>query len=159
MTMRIVHLIVVAALVVAAINVYTIKYESAVRAEQVAKLAAQLKHERETIAALRAEWAVLDNPARIQALVRRHLTLRMLDPAQIEHLDRLPERPPAPPGPQSDAIAAIIDGWEGELPAGAAPPPSYPPQLPLPNPPPQAGERRVGEARESTEEAVAGAAR
>jgi cell division protein FtsL len=120
MKMRFVHLIVVAALVVAAVNVYTIKYESAVRAEQVAKLAAEIKHERETIAALRAEWALLDNPARIQALAHRHLALKMLDPAQIEHLDRLPERPPVPLVPQSDAIAAIIDGLEGELPTGPA---------------------------------------
>jgi cell division protein FtsL len=120
MKMRFVHLIVVAALVVAAVNVYTIKYESAVRAEQVAKLVAEIKHERETIAALRAEWALLDNPARIEALARRHLTLKMLDPAQIDHLDRLPERPPMSVVPQSDAIAAIIDGLEGELPTGAA---------------------------------------
>jgi cell division protein FtsL len=120
MKMRFVHLIVVAALVVAAINVYTIKYESAVRAEQVAKLAAEIKHERETIAALRAEWALLDNPERIQALARRHLALKMLDPAQIEHLDRLPERPPMRLVPQSDAIAAIIDGLEGDLATGAA---------------------------------------
>jgi cell division protein FtsL len=120
MNMRFIHLIVVAALVVAAVNVYTIKYESAVRAEQVAKLAAEIKHERETIAVLRADWAVLDNPTRIQALARRHLALKMLDPAQIEHLDRLPERPPMPLVPQADAIAAIIDGVEGELATGAA---------------------------------------
>jgi cell division protein FtsL len=120
MKMRFVHLIVVAALVVAAVNVYSIKYESAVRAEQVAKLAAEIKHERETIAALRAEWALLDNPARIEALVRRHLGLKMLDPAQIEHLDHLPARPPMPFVPQSDAIAAIIDGLEAEFPTGAA---------------------------------------
>jgi cell division protein FtsL len=142
MKMRFVHLIVVAALVVAAVNVYTIKYESAVRAEQVAKLATEIKRERERIAALRAEWATLDNPARIQALVHRHLALKMLDPAQIERLDRLPERPPAPLGPQSDAIAAIIDGWEGQPRTGAASPP--------PDPAPQAEEGREGAAAGAT---------
>jgi cell division protein FtsL len=120
MKIRFARLIVVAALVVAAVNVYSIKYESAVRAEQVAKLAAEIKHERETIAALRAEWALLDNPARIEALARRHLALKMLDPAQIEHLDHLPERPPMPPVAQSDGIAAIIDELEAEPPTGAA---------------------------------------
>src|SRR5215475_9370848 len=119
MKMRFVHLV-----VVAAVNVYTIKYESAARAEQVAKLAAEIKHERETIAALRAEWALLDNPARIEALVRRHLALKMLDPNQIEQLDHLPERPPMALVPQSDAIAAIIDGLEGGLSTGVAAPPS-----------------------------------
>jgi hypothetical protein len=118
--MRFVHLIVVAALVVAAADVYKIKFESTVRAEQVARLAAEIKRERDAIAALRADWALLDNPARIQALVHRHLGLRMLDPAQIEHLDRLPERPPMPAGPPSDAIATIIDALEPELPTSAA---------------------------------------
>jgi hypothetical protein len=126
MVMRFVHLIVVAALVAAAVGVYTIKFESTVRAEQVARLAAEIKRERDTIAALRAEWALLDNPARIEALVHRHLALKMLDPAQIEHLDSLPERPPMPAGPPVDAIANIIDALEGELPPSAAPSPAPP---------------------------------
>ena len=120
MVMRFVHLIVVAALVAAAVGVYTIKFESTVRAERVARLAAEIKRERDTIAVLRAEWALLDNPARIQALVHRHLALKMLDPAQIEHLDSLPERPPVPAAPPADPIANIIDALEPELPNGAA---------------------------------------
>jgi hypothetical protein len=126
MVMRLVHLVVVAALVAAAVGVYTIKFESTVRAEQVAKLAAEIKRERDAIAALRAEWALLDNPARIQGLVHRHLALKMLDPAQIEHLDSLPERPPMPAGPLEDAIANILDALEEELPPGAAPSPAPP---------------------------------
>jgi hypothetical protein len=118
--MRFVHLIVVAALVAAAVDVYEIKFESTVQAERVAKLAAEIRRERDAIAALRAEWAQLDNPARIQALAQRHLALKMLDPAQIEQLDRLPERPPAPVAPPPDAIASIIDALEPELPTGAA---------------------------------------
>jgi hypothetical protein len=117
--MRFVHLIVVAALVAAAVDVYKIKFESTLQAERVAKLAAEIRRERDAIAALRAEWAQLDNPARIQALAQRHLALKMLDPAQIEQLDRLPERPP-PVAPPPDAIASIIDALEPELPTGAA---------------------------------------
>ena len=116
--MRLVHLIVVAALVAAAVDVYKIKFESTVRAERVAKLAAEIRREREAIAALRAEWAQLDNPARVEALAQRHLALKLLDPAQIEQLDRLPERPPMPAGPPTDAIATIIDALEPELPTG-----------------------------------------
>lgn len=114
MVMRFVHLVVVAALVAAAVGVYTIKFESTVRAEQVARLAAEIKRERDTIAALRAEWALLDNPARIEALVHRHLALKMLD------------RPPMPAGPPVDAIANIIDALEGELPPGATSSPAPP---------------------------------
>jgi hypothetical protein len=116
--MRFVHLIVVAALVAAAADVYKIKFESTMRAEQVARLAAEIKRERDAIAALRAEWALLDNPARIQALANRHLALKLLDPTQIEQLDRLPERPLA--GPPTDAIATILDALEPTSPTGAA---------------------------------------
>jgi cell division protein FtsL len=119
MMMRLIHLIVVAALVAAAGDVYKIKFESTLQAERVAKLGAEIKRERDAIAALRAEWALLDNPARIQALAQRHLKLKLIDPAQIEHLDRLPERPlpPAAPTP-SDAIARIIENIESDLSTG-----------------------------------------
>ena len=46
------------------------------QAERVAKLRGDMRRERDAIAALRAEWATLDNPARIQGLARRHLQLR-----------------------------------------------------------------------------------
>jgi hypothetical protein len=131
MIVRFLHLNVVAALIVAAAFVYKIKFESTMRAAEVARLAAEIKRERDAIAALRAEWALLDNPARIQGLVERHLALRLLDPAQIDHLDHLPERP-VPPGPQPDAIAAMIDSWEAEVREGAD----------IPSEPPAAGTAR-----------------
>jgi hypothetical protein len=109
MILRFLHLTVVAALIVAAAYVYKIKFESTVRAAEVARLAAEIRHERDAIAALKAEWAQLENPARIQGLADRHLALRMLDPAQIDRFDRLPERPP-----QGDAIAAMIDALEAQ---------------------------------------------
>jgi hypothetical protein len=109
MILRFLHLTVVAALIVAAAYVYKIKFESTVRAAEVARLAAEIRRERDAIAALKAEWAQLENTARIQGLADRHLALRMLDPAQIDHFDRLPERPP-----QGDAIAAMIDALEAQ---------------------------------------------
>jgi hypothetical protein len=119
--MRFIHLIVVAALVAAAGDVYKIKFESTVQAERAAKLRAEIRRERDGIAVLRAEWAQLDNPVRIQALAQRHLALKPIDPTQIEQLDRLPERPPMPVAPPpSDAIATIIDTIEPELPTGSA---------------------------------------
>jgi hypothetical protein len=118
--MRFIHLIVVAALVTAAVDVYKIKFESAVQAERLAKLRVEIRRERDGIAALRAEWAQLDNPARIQALAQRHLTLKPIDPTQIEPLDHLPERPPAPVAPPpSDAIATMFDTTEPEFPTGS----------------------------------------
>jgi hypothetical protein len=111
--LRLLNLIVIAALLGAAAWVYEIKYSSTRQAEQVAKLRAEIQRERDMIAALRAEWAQLNNPDRIQQLVRRHLTLRAIDPTQFDSLDRLPERPVeiVPPGTE-DPIGAIIRGLE-----------------------------------------------
>jgi hypothetical protein len=137
MIMRIIHLTVVAALIVAAVFVYKIKFESTVRAAEVTRLAAAIKRERNAIAALRAEWAQLDNPGRIQGLTERHLALRMLDPAQIDRFEHVPERPP--PGPQPDAIAAMIDALDaGQEQGTATVAPSSPSPPPLPAAPPGA---------------------
>ena len=84
--------------------------KSAVQAERVAKLGVEIRHERERIASLRAEWAKLDNPARIQALAQRFLALKPLDPAQIEGLDHLPERTGARRGDGARPVRRRRDG-------------------------------------------------
>jgi cell division protein FtsL len=123
--MRFLHLIVVASLVAAAIHVYKIKFESTLQAERVAKLGAEIRRERDRITALRAEWAQLDNPARIQALAQRHLRLRPIDPTQIEALDHLPERV-APDAAPADVIALerpAAEAATGSVRAGSTSPP------------------------------------
>jgi hypothetical protein len=108
--MRLLNIIVIAALILAASIVYKIKFDSTLQAEKVGKLAGELRRERNAIATLRAEWSRLDSPGRIQGLAQRHLTtLRPIVPTQFDSLDRLPERPPAivrPPG--DDPIGAMI---------------------------------------------------
>jgi hypothetical protein len=66
---------------------------------------------------LRAQWARLDNPARVQVLAQRHLPLKPIDPAQIDTVEHLPERPLAP-APPEDAATAIA-GTEIELSTGS----------------------------------------
>jgi hypothetical protein len=108
--MRFLNLCVLVLLVVAAAHVYEIKFESTLRAERVAKMRGDVQRERDAIAALRAEWATLDNPARIQGLVRRHLPLRPADATQYDTLDRLPDRPPVVvQQPSDDSIATMIE--------------------------------------------------
>ena len=126
--MRMIHLIVVAALVVAAVHVYKIKFESTLQAERLAKLGVEIHRERDRISALRAEWAQLDSPARIQALAQRHLALRQIDPTQIEPLDHLPERPAPEPAPApSDLIALDRPGTVAvDPPTGSVPAPGQP---------------------------------
>ena len=107
--MRLLNIIVICALILAASLVYKIKFDSTLQAEKVGKLASELRRERNAIATLRAEWAKLDTPDRIQGLADRHLALRSVVPTQFDNLDRLPERPPVvlPPS-SSDPIGAMI---------------------------------------------------
>lgn len=91
--MRVLNICVIGALVLAAADVYTIKFESTRQAQRVAKLRLEIRRERDAVAALRAEWAKLDNPARIQDLARRHLQLKPVEAQQMDPLDNLPERP------------------------------------------------------------------
>jgi len=109
--MRIVHLLVIAALVASAAYVYKIKFDSTLRAERVARLRGEIKRERDAVANLRAQWETLNTPARIQALTERHLALKPVEATQVDNLDHLPERPrPATPAEaEPDPIAALIE--------------------------------------------------
>ena len=127
MVWRLLHVVVLAALVVAAADVYKIKYESTLQAEKVAKLRADVRREQDAIANLRAEWSKLDRPDRLQELAQRHLTLKPLEARQFDALERLPARPIelVPPG-TADPIGALVEifadteALTGSLPDGGA---------------------------------------
>jgi hypothetical protein len=106
--LRILHIGVLGALVLAAADVYKIKFDSTLQAERVAKLRGEIRRERDAVAALRAEWTALDSPERIQTLARRHLPLKPVDVTQFDNLDQLPE-PPIDLVPPVDAIGAMVD--------------------------------------------------
>ena len=107
--MRLLNICVIVALVLAAADVYKIKFESTRQAQRVAKLRTEIRREHDVIAALRAEWAKLDSPARIQDLTRRHLQLKPVEPRQSDRLDSLPERPPdLVPVDEPDPIGTVI---------------------------------------------------
>jgi hypothetical protein len=107
--MRLIHLLVIGALIFAAAYVYRIKMESTARTERVLRLHAEIREQRDAIAALRAEWAKLDAPLRLQGLSDRHLPLKPINATQYDSLKNLPERPPrlVRPG-EPDPIGAMI---------------------------------------------------
>jgi cell division protein FtsL len=125
--MRVLNICVIGALVLAAADVYTIKFDSTRQAQRVAKLRLEIRRERDAVAALRAEWAKLDNPARIQDLARRHLQLKPVEAQQMDPLDNLPERPANLVAvDEADPIATVIANpgildraASGNLPAAA----------------------------------------
>jgi len=111
--MRIIHFLVIGMLVFAASYVYRIKMESTSRTERVLRLNAEIREQRDAIAALRAEWAKLDAPLRLQGLADRHLPLKPLVATQYDRLKNLPDRPPrlVRPG-EPDPIGAMINTIE-----------------------------------------------
>src|SRR5262249_33782893 len=119
--MRLLNILVIGALIVAASYVYKIKFDSTLQAERVAKVRGELRNERNAIAVLRAEWAKLDTPGRVQGLADRHLSLRRIEATQFDPLDRLPERPP-PSAPNADPIGAMLAPNLPEM-TGSIPPP------------------------------------
>src|ERR1700754_343961 len=107
--MRIIHVLVIAALVFAAAYVYRIKMDSTSRTERVLRLHAEIREQRDAIAVLRSEWSKLDSPLRLQGLVERHLALKPLNANQYDSLKNLPERPPSFAKPGSpDPIGSLI---------------------------------------------------
>ena len=123
--MRIIHFLVICALVISAAYVYRIKMDSTVRTERVLRLRADIREERNKIAALRAEWAKLSSPARLQGLVERHLQLRPIDANQFDSFKNLPQRPPSYIKPNDpDPIGAMIDVVSPDEATGSIPAPS-----------------------------------
>lgn len=112
---RLLNLLVICSLVVAAAYVYKIKFDSTVQAEKLAKLRSEIRRERDAIANLRAEWSTLDSPARIEALAQRHLKLSRTDGTQFDQFDKLPDRPPSlVPLDSADPIGDYLENFEDD---------------------------------------------
>jgi len=125
MILRVLNFVVIGALVLAAAYVYRIKFNSTVQAERLAKMRSEIRHERDTIALLRAEWGELDSPARVEVLAKRFLPLKPIAPTQFDSLDQLPDRPPQFIKPDSaDPIGHIIENLEepAQVTGSVAPP-------------------------------------
>ena len=122
--MRIIHLFVVGMLIFAAAYVYRIKMESTSRVERVQRLNAEIREQRDAIAILRAEWARLDAPLRLQGLAERHLGLKPITAQQYDQLRNLPERPPnfnRDPDPIGSMLNIIEATGEAPLITGSVP--------------------------------------
>jgi len=130
--MRIIHFLVIGLMVFAAAYVYRIKMESTSRVERVLRLHTEIRQQRNAIAMLRAQWARLDAPRRLQGLAERHLDLKPVNATQFDQLKNLPDRPPNFTRPGApDPIGAMIDAIEATADApsvtGSVPAPAHRP--------------------------------
>ena len=85
--------------------VFEEKRQASKEARDVAKLKRKIDAEGERISELKAEWSMLDQPARLQKIVELHpdvLTLEVMKTEQIGTIDDVPW-PPPPPAPKEGA--------------------------------------------------------
>lgn len=67
--------------------IYSVKYETWQLKREARQLEARIDEEKRAIATLRAEWAYLTRPERIERLAREHLKMAPAKPGQIIVLD------------------------------------------------------------------------
>ncbi len=101
---RLMHFVAIAALIGSAGYAYSIKYETMWYAEQVIIARNAIVKEHDTISQLRAEWANLSRPDRVQELAEKYLDLKPLALNQIGRMRDIPEI-----APKVDVIANTID--------------------------------------------------
>ncbi len=83
---------------------YQTKHRALLLDREIAHTVKQTEAAHERITALRAEWALLNEPERLAELNTQHLGLRSLAPTQFVALADLPSRLPAPLPPGSVII-------------------------------------------------------
>jgi hypothetical protein len=78
--LRLFNILAIVLLIASAVYAYTIKYQTAYRYEQIAKTKIEIKAERDALAVLRAEWAYMTRPERLQQLADQYLPDLTRDP-------------------------------------------------------------------------------
>lgn len=86
-------IVLVGLMVVAATITYSIKHKADEKQKEVERLEAEIKLERDTIELLRADWALLTQPNRLQKLVNAYAGQLKLEPTAPTQLARPVELP------------------------------------------------------------------
>jgi cell division protein FtsL len=112
MMWRFLHVFAIGALIASAAYVYSVKYQTIYASEQIVKTRHLIDKERVAINLLRAEYAHLIRPDRLQALADGKLDMKPLELNQIASADELPE-----PATKLDSIGRKIEslGLIGQL--------------------------------------------
>ena len=90
--LRYLNVVAILALFGSAVYAYSIKYETMLFSAQIGKTKRLIDKEHDAIGQLRAEWANLSRPGRVQALSDQFLDLQQLATTQIARLSDLPDR-------------------------------------------------------------------
>jgi hypothetical protein len=91
------------------LSLYRVAEQARVTVNDLRETRAAIAHEHDAMSVLGAEWARQTQPARIQALVQRHLDLTDKPQVELSSLEQLPQKnaPLAPQGAIRDANAVV----------------------------------------------------
>ncbi len=116
---RIGPLLWLALIAIASVGTFHLKYRVQAQEQELTRLDRQIQRDRDAIQVLHAEWAHLNDPARLSDLARRHLDLAPVAGVQIVTFDALPMRP-AGVTPQDPIGSLLSQLGEGEQKGGSA---------------------------------------
>jgi hypothetical protein len=105
---RLFNLLLLTAMITAAAVTYDMKLKAEVAAAEVARLQGEIAREKDHIALLKAEWSMLTQPARLQALVEKYADRFKLQPFSADHVGSIEEIPLRPIAAASEAVAQPI---------------------------------------------------
>jgi hypothetical protein len=90
--LRILNVLAIIVLVGSAVYAYSIKYATLYQAEKMAELKRRLVVETNSLATVRAEWAQVANPVRVEVLADQYLGGQVMQLSQIATLASLPDK-------------------------------------------------------------------
>ncbi|WP_182087166.1 hypothetical protein [Aureimonas sp. ME7] len=108
----------VAVVLMAAAWTFGHKYQAEALEHEVMLLDRKIAQERETIQLLEADWSLLNQPFRLEALARNFdavLQLRPVDPQQIVEPNQLPAVPVAPAPEEAATGPKIASASQGRV--------------------------------------------
>ena len=91
--LRTLDIILIVIMTAVAAVTYTIKHQAELKLEEVRKLEAEIKLERDTIDLLRADWALLTQPSRLEKLIAAYQGELQLVPTESTQLTQASELP------------------------------------------------------------------
>lgn len=118
MIRRLFNVILVAVMLVGALVTYSMKRDAELAAERVAGLERDIAEERDNLSMLRAEWSMLTQPGRLQAVVEQydeHFQLKPFSPDQIATLGEIPLRPIGREDGVGDFLAKMAASEPGKI--------------------------------------------
>lgn len=103
---RLLNLLALIAVIASATWAYSVKYETILVAEKLRKREAELGRERDAVAVLKAEWQLLNRPARLQDLAKPESGMQTLSAKQVARATDIPLAAPD----TGDKLDALLTG-------------------------------------------------